>query len=195
MSVPGKSLRTTCPSQFRSLDPQQIYDVCHGISQTSGCELPPRISPILSRFAIIISHRYMATPTRTGYIFSPEQLQIRLNRKAENWPMRKDFARALFWTRTWKRLRLEELTLNGSKTIMPKKPTLNKKVSWRVYQGGTGDPGSTKTDNYGDNSLEYFKAYRNDPVPRLLLGVLVNAFYRTNGGCQRKDRHQLRQIG
>jgi phospholipase C len=44
-----------------------------------------------------------------------------------------------------------------------KQQDAKRKVSWRVYQGGTGDPGS-KTDNYGDNSLEYFKAYRNDPV-------------------------------
>lgn len=32
-------------------------------------------------------------------------------------------------------------------------------VSWRVYQGGTGDPGSP-TDNYTDNSLEFFAAYQ-----------------------------------
>jgi phospholipase C len=38
-----------------------------------------------------------------------------------------------------------------------------KPISWRVYQGGTGQPGSP-TDNFGDNSLEYFSAYRNDPV-------------------------------
>ncbi|PSH57883.1 phospholipase C, phosphocholine-specific [Phyllobacterium endophyticum] len=45
-----------------------------------------------------------------------------------------------------------------------KQQDTNRKVSWRVYQGGTGDPASKATDNYGDNSLEYFKAYRNDPV-------------------------------
>ncbi|MDR6936186.1 phospholipase C, phosphocholine-specific [Luteibacter sp. 3190] len=32
-------------------------------------------------------------------------------------------------------------------------------VTWRVYQGGTGDPGSP-TDNYTDNSLEFFAAYQ-----------------------------------
>ncbi|MGA7439998.1 MAG: phospholipase C, phosphocholine-specific, partial [Luteibacter sp.] len=32
-------------------------------------------------------------------------------------------------------------------------------VSWRVYQGGTGEPGSP-TDNYTDNSLEFFAAYQ-----------------------------------
>jgi phospholipase C len=32
-------------------------------------------------------------------------------------------------------------------------------VSWRVYQGGTGDPGSP-TDNYTDNSLEFFAKYQ-----------------------------------
>ncbi|MEG9434091.1 phosphocholine-specific phospholipase C [Terriglobus sp. ADX1] len=32
-------------------------------------------------------------------------------------------------------------------------------VSWRVYQGGTGEPG-TPTDNYTDNSLEFFAQYQ-----------------------------------
>jgi phospholipase C len=32
-------------------------------------------------------------------------------------------------------------------------------VTWRVYQGGTGDPGSP-TDNYTDNSLEFFAKYQ-----------------------------------
>ena len=32
-------------------------------------------------------------------------------------------------------------------------------VSWRVYQGGTGVPGSP-TDNYTDNSLEFFAQYQ-----------------------------------
>lgn len=32
-------------------------------------------------------------------------------------------------------------------------------VSWRVYQGGTGEPGSP-TDNFTDNSLEFFAAYQ-----------------------------------
>ncbi|MDE1160894.1 MAG: phospholipase C, phosphocholine-specific [Acidobacteriaceae bacterium] len=32
-------------------------------------------------------------------------------------------------------------------------------VSWRVYQGGTGEPGAP-TDNYTDNSLEFFSAYQ-----------------------------------
>ena len=32
-------------------------------------------------------------------------------------------------------------------------------VSWRVYQGGTGEPGSP-TDNYTDNSLEFFAKYQ-----------------------------------
>ncbi|TCV94766.1 phospholipase C [Luteibacter rhizovicinus] len=32
-------------------------------------------------------------------------------------------------------------------------------VSWRVYQGGTGDPGSP-TDNFTDNSLEFFARYQ-----------------------------------
>jgi phospholipase C len=32
-------------------------------------------------------------------------------------------------------------------------------VSWRVYQGGTGEPGSP-TDNYTDNSLEFFARYQ-----------------------------------
>jgi phospholipase C len=31
-------------------------------------------------------------------------------------------------------------------------------VSWKVYQGGTGEPG-TPTDNYTDNSLEFFAQY------------------------------------
>lgn len=34
-----------------------------------------------------------------------------------------------------------------------------KKISWRVYQGGTGIPGD-KTDNYTDNSLEFFSQYQ-----------------------------------
>ena len=32
-------------------------------------------------------------------------------------------------------------------------------ISWKVYQGGTGEPG-TPTDNYTDNSLEFFAAYQ-----------------------------------
>ena len=32
-------------------------------------------------------------------------------------------------------------------------------ISWRVYQGGTGEPGSP-TDNYTDNSLEFFAQYQ-----------------------------------
>jgi phospholipase C len=32
-------------------------------------------------------------------------------------------------------------------------------ISWRVYQGGTGEPGSP-TDNYTDNSLEFFANYQ-----------------------------------
>jgi phospholipase C len=32
-------------------------------------------------------------------------------------------------------------------------------VSWKLYQGGTGEPG-TPTDNYTDNSLEFFAAYQ-----------------------------------
>ncbi len=32
-------------------------------------------------------------------------------------------------------------------------------VSWKLYQGGTGEPGSP-TDNYTDNSLEFFAAYQ-----------------------------------
>ncbi|MDR3741173.1 MAG: phospholipase C, phosphocholine-specific [Terracidiphilus sp.] len=34
-------------------------------------------------------------------------------------------------------------------------------VSWLLYQGGTGEPG-TPTDNYTDNSLEFFAAYQVD---------------------------------
>ncbi|MFC5862230.1 phosphocholine-specific phospholipase C [Acidicapsa dinghuensis] len=32
-------------------------------------------------------------------------------------------------------------------------------ISWRLYQGGTGEPG-TPTDNFTDNSLEFFAAYQ-----------------------------------
>ena len=32
-------------------------------------------------------------------------------------------------------------------------------VNWKLYQGGTGEPG-TPTDNYTDNSLEFFAAYQ-----------------------------------
>jgi phospholipase C len=32
-------------------------------------------------------------------------------------------------------------------------------ISWKVYQGGTGEPGSP-TDNYTDNSLEFFAQYQ-----------------------------------
>lgn len=32
-------------------------------------------------------------------------------------------------------------------------------ITWQVYQGGTGEPGSP-TDNYTDNSLEFFAAYQ-----------------------------------
>ncbi len=75
-----------------------------------------------------------------------------------------------------------------------KETDANKKVSWRVYQGGTGDPGSTKTDNYGDNSLEYFKAYRNDPVPgcRWEAGKCLVP---DKGFAKEKNRRQLRQAG
>jgi phospholipase C len=34
-----------------------------------------------------------------------------------------------------------------------------KGVSWKLYQGGTGEPGSP-TDNYTDNSLEFFARYQ-----------------------------------
>ncbi|MEO6911344.1 MAG: phospholipase C, phosphocholine-specific [Edaphobacter sp.] len=34
-----------------------------------------------------------------------------------------------------------------------------KGVSWKLYQGGTGEPGSP-TDNYTDNSLEFFAQYQ-----------------------------------
>lgn len=34
-------------------------------------------------------------------------------------------------------------------------------ISWKLYQGGTGIPG-TPTDNYTDNSLEFFAAYQVD---------------------------------
>ncbi|WP_263358321.1 phosphocholine-specific phospholipase C [Acidicapsa ligni] len=34
-------------------------------------------------------------------------------------------------------------------------------VSWKLYQGGTGEPG-TPTDNYTDNSLEFFSQYQVD---------------------------------
>jgi len=32
-------------------------------------------------------------------------------------------------------------------------------ISWQLYQGGTGEPG-TPTDNYTDNALEFFAAYQ-----------------------------------
>ena len=32
-------------------------------------------------------------------------------------------------------------------------------IRWKLYQGGTGEPG-TPTDNYTDNSLEFFAAYQ-----------------------------------
>ncbi len=32
-------------------------------------------------------------------------------------------------------------------------------ITWKLYQGGTGEPG-TPTDNYTDNSLEFFAAYQ-----------------------------------
>ena len=32
-------------------------------------------------------------------------------------------------------------------------------ITWKLYQGGTGEPG-TPTDNYTDNSLEFFSAYQ-----------------------------------
>ncbi|MHB1021150.1 MAG: phosphocholine-specific phospholipase C [Acidobacteriaceae bacterium] len=32
-------------------------------------------------------------------------------------------------------------------------------ISWKLYQGGTGEPG-TPTDNYTDNSLEFFSQYQ-----------------------------------
>jgi phospholipase C len=32
-------------------------------------------------------------------------------------------------------------------------------ISWKLYQGGTGEPGKP-TDNYTDNSLEFFSAYQ-----------------------------------
>lgn len=34
-----------------------------------------------------------------------------------------------------------------------------KGISWKLYQGGSGEPG-TPTDNYTDNSLEFFAAYQ-----------------------------------
>lgn len=34
-------------------------------------------------------------------------------------------------------------------------------ISWKLYQGGTGEPGAP-TDNYTDNSLEFFAAYQVD---------------------------------
>ncbi len=34
-------------------------------------------------------------------------------------------------------------------------------ISWKLYQGGTGEPGSP-TDNYTDNSLEFFANYQVD---------------------------------
>jgi phospholipase C len=43
-------------------------------------------------------------------------------------------------------------------TTYPERLEANK-VSWRVYQGGSGVPG-TPTDNYTDNSLEFFAQYQ-----------------------------------
>ena len=43
-------------------------------------------------------------------------------------------------------------------TTYPERLEANK-ISWRVYQGGTGIPG-TPTDNYTDNSLEFFAQYQ-----------------------------------
>jgi phospholipase C len=44
-------------------------------------------------------------------------------------------------------------------------------IRWKVYQGGTGEPGAP-TDNYTDNSLEFFAAYQvkdgADPNSRLV---------------------------
>ncbi len=43
-------------------------------------------------------------------------------------------------------------------TTYPERLEANK-ISWRLYQGGTGVPG-TPTDNYTDNSLEFFAQYQ-----------------------------------
>jgi phospholipase C len=48
-------------------------------------------------------------------------------------------------------------------------------ISWKVYQGGTGEPGSP-TDNYTDNSLEFFAQYQveeeaSPTSPLVLKGV------------------------
>jgi len=53
----------------------------------------------------------------------------------------------------------------------------NAGVTWRVYQGGTGEPGSP-TDNYTDNSLEFFAAYQvkegADPASSLVRNGVSN---------------------
>ena len=50
-------------------------------------------------------------------------------------------------------------------------------ISWRVYQGGTGEPGSP-TDNYTDNSLEFFARYQvkegADPTGSLVRNGVSN---------------------
>lgn len=50
-------------------------------------------------------------------------------------------------------------------------------VSWKLYQGGTGVPG-TPTDNYTDNSLDFFEAYQVDeganPESTLVLNGVTN---------------------
>jgi len=50
-------------------------------------------------------------------------------------------------------------------------------ITWRVYQGGTGEPG-TPTDNYTDNSLEFFAAYQvkegADPSGSLVRNGVTN---------------------
>ena len=50
-------------------------------------------------------------------------------------------------------------------------------VSWKLYQGGTGEPG-TPTDNYTDNSLEFFAQYQllegASPSSPLVLNGVTN---------------------
>jgi phospholipase C len=53
----------------------------------------------------------------------------------------------------------ERADTNGfSWTTYPERLEANN-ISWKVYQGGTGEPGSP-TDNYTDNSLEFFSQYQ-----------------------------------
>ncbi|MBB3238040.1 phosphocholine-specific phospholipase C [Phyllobacterium endophyticum] len=53
-----------------------------------------------------------------------------------------------------------------------------KKISWRTYQGGTGQALDFATDNFTDNALETFNAYRNKPV---------KGCFWTNGRCYLPD--------